>query len=274
MEILRRTVRQVISTNSWFYKSCAAAVDFASIIRRCGLGTYFKLSRAQQPKNQGGAPISLSFDNLLHPIIIRPGTDDAQTIINNIVREEWGNFQPDQEPVWMIDGGAYIGDSTAYFLSRFPTLRVIALEPDTLTFQTMAKNLEPYENRVRIINSGLYTHEGKVHFQSGQTAGSIAADGDSEIAVTTLEALLAGDSISRLDILKLDIEGAEEVIFSESPEKWLKQVEWLIIEFHSDQGESTISRILRQNGFTMRQYRSVWYCHNGAFQSNGHPSDR
>lgn len=86
-------------------------------------------------------------------------------------------------------------------------------------------------------------------------------------------ALLEKDSIRRLDILKLDIEGAEESIFSSNAEKWLKYIDWILIEFHSDFGEALISQILKDNGYTMRQYRSVWYCHNLSRSLNAEQSN-
>jgi FkbM family methyltransferase len=262
MEIIRRTLRRIISTDSWFYRTCAAAVDFAVIVRRCGLKTYLLLLKVQRANNGDHVPVSVSFNNLLHPMSIRPGTDDAKTAIDNIVREEWGRFEPEQEPQLMIDGGAYIGDSAAYFLSRFSALNVIALEPDPFTYRALTKNLAPYGARVKTLNSGLYSHEGTIRFSGEQTAAAISDNGDREISVTTIPALLEEGAISHVDILKLDIEGAEEPIFSSMPERWLKYVDWLMIEFHSDRGESTISSILKQNGFTMRQHRSVWYCQN------------
>jgi len=238
---------------------CAGAIDLSMVAAKCGLGTYLLLLKTGR-KDSGHAPFSISFKNLQHPIIIRPGTDDVRTVIDNIVREEWGNFTPEQEPKLMIDGGAYIGDSSAYFLSRFPGLKVIALEPDPVTFQTMVKNLEPYGPRAKSLNYGLYSHAGTVRFQAGQTGSSVMQNGETEIAVTTIGSVLESEAINRIDILKLDIEGSEEAIFAADPESWLEKVDWLIIEFHSDAGESAISAVLKKNGFTMRQFRSVWYC--------------
>src|SRR5213075_1660485 len=129
-----RSLRRIVSTNSWFYRWCAAAVDFSMITARCGLKNYFFLLKTRRAKAAGGRPLQMHFDNLMHPLSIRPGTDDVRTVIDNVIREEWGNFSAEREPQFMIDGGAYIGDSSAYFLSRFPDLKVVALEPDPITF--------------------------------------------------------------------------------------------------------------------------------------------
>jgi FkbM family methyltransferase len=210
--------------------------------------------------NPDQVPVAATFKNLIHPIAIRPGTDDVRTVIDNIVREEWGNFDPGREPVLMIDGGAYIGDSSAYFLSRFPALKVLALEPDPITFERLITNLQPYGARVKMLNCGLYSRTGEVRLGSKQTGSAIKESGETEIAVITLESLLRTERIAHVDILKLDIEGAEEAIFTSDPQTWLSQIDWLLIEFHSEGGQSAICSVLKKQGFKMRQFRSVWYC--------------
>lgn len=269
MESIRRSVRSALGSTNWLYRAGARTIDLALVVTRCGLGTYLALRNAER-SHKDQAPVQVSFKNLLYPINVRPGTDDVRTIIDNIVREEWGNFTPDREPALMIDGGAYIGDSSAYFLSRFPGLKVVALEPDPRTFDTLVTNLRPYGDRVRTLNCGLYAHEGTVRFSEGETGSTIHDAGETEIAVTTLSSLLDNEQISKIDILKLDIEGAEESIFRAEPERWLERTDWLIIEFHSDAGQAEISSVLEQNGFEMRQFRSVWYCRRPS--SNGHPA--
>ena len=259
MELLRNIVRRVFATSSAPYQMLNRALDFIQISRKYGVARYAELMRIEGG-SAGELAVPMAFGNLLHPILIRPGTDDTKTVIDNIVREEWGNFVPNGDPKWMIDAGAYIGDTSAYFLSRFPGLNIVALEPDSLTFEFTRNNLGPYGSRVMLHNCGLYIHEGSVRFNSGQTSSAITTDGEMEIPVTTIPSLLAKYSIERLDILKMDIEGAEESIFPGDVEPWLSRVDLLIIEFHSEAGEALITRVLKQYGFSMRRYRSIWYC--------------
>ena len=84
---------------------------------------------ARKPAAAGVEPMQIKFTNLDHPITVRPGTDDATTVISTVVREEYGQLQLTGDPLVMIDAGAYIGDTSAYFLSRFKGLRIFALEP-------------------------------------------------------------------------------------------------------------------------------------------------
>ena len=79
---------------------------------------------------QAGDEAVLNLRSLEFPIIIRPGTDDLSSVINNAIREEYGQFKKNFSPVTIVDAGAYIGDTAAYFLSRFPDAQVVALEPN------------------------------------------------------------------------------------------------------------------------------------------------
>ena len=66
--------------------------------------------------------------------------------------------------------------------------------------------------------------------------------------------------IPKLDILKMDIEGAEENVFASNPERWLPFVDLIVIEIHGSSELKLIANVLRNNGFTMVRYRSLWYC--------------
>lgn len=71
---------------------------------------------------------------LSFPITIRPGSADATTIINTVIRQEYCNTSLTDHPVWMLDAGAHIGDTAAFFLSRYPCLKIVALEPNAESF--------------------------------------------------------------------------------------------------------------------------------------------
>ncbi|MHB1326346.1 MAG: FkbM family methyltransferase [Thermoleophilia bacterium] len=183
-------------------------------------------------------------------------------IISTILREEYGQFQPAIDPEWMIDAGAYIGDTSAYFLSRFPRLRLVALEPNPPAFEMARQNLAPYGDRAILLPNALWATDQRCRFEGGFGEASIQATGR-EVEATSIPALLDKFAIPRLGILKMDIEGAEEAIFASSPEGWLACVDLLIIEIHGPAAQDIVSRALQENGFSMRQYKSVWYCMQG-----------
>jgi FkbM family methyltransferase len=60
----------------------------------------------------------------------------------------------------VIDCGANVGYSSAYFLSRFPECNIICVEPDPSNFRSLEENMAPYKDRVKLINSGVWSHVG------------------------------------------------------------------------------------------------------------------
>ena len=49
-------------------------------------------------------------------------------VMDNVIRQEYGQVAPTTPPRWMIDAGADIGDTTAYFLSKYPSLKAVVLQ--------------------------------------------------------------------------------------------------------------------------------------------------
>jgi FkbM family methyltransferase len=262
MDKIRRAVRGILGPNSRLYRSGARALDFFSVVVSDGFSTWRTLREIEQSFPSELTPRTVPLRKLKFPIRLRPGTDDVGTVINNVIREEYGAATPLTPPRWMIDAGAYIGDTSAYFLSRYPDLKIIALEPNLPSYEMARLNLLPYRERAILLQKGLYSTDGVASFSGGGTGAAIASTGD-EIHCTTVPSLLAEYEIEHLDILKMDIEGAEEAIFSAKPETWLGRVGMLIIEIHGPRPLSLISRVLAQNGFAMRQYRSIWFCKAG-----------
>jgi len=252
-------VRELTGSNSRIYKAGATFLDFISVAWKDGIKTWRTLRQLQKVNSLSTSPVPVILRNLQYPFLIRPGTADVGVIINNVVREEYGQFQLATDPKWMIDAGAYIGDTAAYFLSRFHRLKVIALEPSPSSYEIAYQNLKPYGERSLLLKKGLSATDQFYRF-NGNSIGASIKDTGFEIECTSVPTLLEQFSISRLDILKMDIEGAEDAIFSFNPETWLGRVDLIIIEIHGKKNKELVWRTLKKNNFTMRQFRSLWYC--------------
>ena len=160
MERLRVIARRLVSPHSALYATAAHVYNDLEITRREGLSTTRTIRRLARAR--GGQPHALRLKNLRHPILVRPGTDDVPTIINNVVREEYAYGLPDWQPRVMIDAGAFIGDTSAYFLSRYPTLTAIAIEPEADNLALAARNLAAYGDRARLLRGALAGRDGSV----------------------------------------------------------------------------------------------------------------
>ena len=260
MELLRRVLRHHLGWNSLAYRVASVAYADAMTVISEGPRTFLKLRRLRRTDPRDAALVAITFRRLRHPFLVRPGTKDISTAINNIVREEYGKFKLKEPPRTLIDAGAYIGDTTAYFLSRFPDLCSIALEPNPESCHLARLNLAPYGKRVTLLPYALSNSETPVYISGVQTGATVSASQGVEVPATTISKLLARLPGGRASILKMDIEGAEEGIFLTRPEAWLPKIDSIIVETHGPNITRNVLGVLQSNGWRVIRYRNLYYC--------------
>jgi FkbM family methyltransferase len=119
----------------------------------------------------------------------------------------------------VIDGGAYLGDFTLYAAKAAgKSGKVIAFEPDPLNYKKLLKNisLNNLEN-VIALNKGLYSDNTVLKFYNDSSGGSFfisddiesESNGIVEVPVVKLDDEMDRLGISKIDFIKMDIEGAE-----------------------------------------------------------------
>src|SRR6266850_347350 len=98
----------------------------------------------------------LSTNQLRFPVLFRYNSSDVNVFSQIFVTNEYRplNILPNVKLV--IDCGAYVGYSSAYFLSRFPEAHVLAVEPDKKNYELLKQNLMVYGNRAKAINAAMW----------------------------------------------------------------------------------------------------------------------
>jgi FkbM family methyltransferase len=135
----------------------------------------------------------------------------------------------------IIDAGANIGLASIFFSNLFPSAQIVAIEPQADNFNLLQKNLKPYE-KVECIHAALWNKNEKINIKNPDSLAAsymVEADQFSSIEGITIPSLLERKGWDKVDILKMDIEGAEKEIFS-APADWLSKVRLLIIELHDN----------------------------------------
>jgi hypothetical protein len=66
-----------------------------------------------------------------------------------------------------------------------------------------------------------------------------------DIEGISVEELLCRTGHAPIDILKMDIEGSEKIVFSNGHEKWLPLVRNIVIELHGSDCEAAVDRALQ-----------------------------
>jgi FkbM family methyltransferase len=150
----------------------------------------------------------------------------------------------------VVDAGAYPGDYAIFAARKVgPSGRVICFEPGENNRAVLEKNVrgEGLSN-VTIVPKGLWKEDAVLQFRQdglASTALDPSAGGDS-IAVTTLDAELARLAVKSIQVLKMDIEGAEIEAIQGAKETLLRSRAYVCIaSYHVVNGENT-SRFLEE----------------------------
>jgi FkbM family methyltransferase len=143
-------------------------------------------------------------------------------------------------PTTIMDLGSHIGVSAGHFATKFPEARVLAVEPYPPTFARLQRAAERLQN-VQARCAAASDHDGPVplHVHPDAWVCSTSAPGREHTAARTvsvegrtLDTLCRDFGVTRLDLLKVDIEGAEyEVLRAFSG---LAETRAVIGEFHPD----------------------------------------
>ena len=263
-EVIRRAARGVAPTR--LYLLAAEACDTFWGVLRVGYPTYVRLRRIYPTRCEYSTePLRFDLPQLPHPLFVRPGTTDASGVVQNIIREEWGAFIPPEPVRLIVDAGANIGDTTAWYLTKFPNATVAALEPDPDNYTMLVRNCAAFGSRAVLLNAALWSRDARLKLcpsvasnavsvaevGSAKDSTSVVCDG---VSIPTLRESLGFPII---DILKCDIEGAEFDLFRDAP-TWLSFVRCLVIEIHSEAAHQAVyGAIEKQAAFHRKRWRNT-----------------
>lgn len=145
----------------------------------------------------------------------------------------------------IVDLGANIGLASLYFAASYPGCRILAVEPNDSSYKLLNSNLGKLiaTGRCKTLNAGVWSSETTLapddSFEAGHYSAfatrevSVEAERDSGMIGLPMRRILAHSGFEKIDLLKVDIEGAEVELFKGDLD-WLRQVGAIAIEFHGD----------------------------------------
>lgn len=169
------------------------------------------------------------------PLHLRLRTSDVAICEWVLLRQQYAIDLP-FSPKIIVDAGANIGMASIYYAHRYPDARIIALEPEASNFAMLARNVKPYSG-ILPLNAALWNRDGYIAVSSTGPAsnkvGFVVQEGEGVGAAAralTMRTLMRETGIHSIDILKVDIEGAEKEVFASCD--WMGSVRCLAIELH------------------------------------------
>ncbi len=145
------------------------------------------------------------------------------------------NYPLGKAPV-IIDLGSNIGLTIIDYLQQYPDAVITGVEMDEGNFAIAKQNTAPYP-AVTLLHRAAWKEDGHVMYNGADTQSyGIAAEGIA-VAAISLSSLLA--NMPKVDLLKMDIEGAEyPVLLGSSDKRWLSKIKYLNIEVHNTAEEN------------------------------------
>jgi len=165
------------------------------------------------------------------------------------------------KPQCIIDAGAHIGCAALFFASSFPRANIVAIEPDPGNYQLLLRNTRG-NKRIRTIHAAVWHRPESVvitNEQDDPCAFQIKSAGGqcTTIQGLTVSAIMRKCGFEKIDLLKLDIEGAEREIFDASDLDWMKITHAIMIELHDrfrPGCEAAFLNAARRFGFEITQH--------------------
>lgn len=160
----------------------------------------------------------------------------------------------------VIDAGAHIGLFTLSIADRAGT--IVAIEPEPKNLRALRYNIKLRNlDNVLIIEKALWNFRAKFPLYLGRTSlahsliQNLASSRSIEVDADTLDNIVFGIGLQKIDFVKLDIEGAE-VEALEGAKQMLKRTSKIVVaSYHLRDGVRTSNKIaqtLIHNGFQTR----------------------
>jgi len=207
---------------------------------------------------------------LEHPIAFRDGTSDPVVLRAIFSKEEYGCVQPGPPVRTIIDCGANIGCTAVYFLHKYPDAHVIAIEPDPDNFAVCKRNLQPFQERVTLLNAAIWPTITPMKVVRGDFGDGRewsfrvepCREGETaDFASVTMDAIMKQAGFSLVDILKIDIEGSERALFQQNSDKeWLSRIRHLVIELHGSDCETVFYQAMSSDRWKFEKSGDLTIC--------------
>lgn len=191
-----------------------------------------------------------------HTVFYRPGTSDPlvlyQVLLKTGKKAEY-YLPPALQPKVILDIGSNIGASILYFHHQFPSAHIFGFEPHPETFSILRSNVAEIPC-ARVFNYALGATDMTLNVPfkgvnfSGFSTKSRSGGAANTTTATHCQIRNAGEMLKELgvikiDLIKIDCEGAEVEIFDSLSDETLIQCKWIVGEMHDVSGFRVLARL-------------------------------
>lgn len=224
------------------YASKATGVSRTKILRQ-----YVQISQAAESERRDSVAETLkSFDFLSYRIHCWRA-HELKFLLNEVFGRSEYRFTATNPSPRILDCGANIGVSVLFFKHLYPASSILAIEADEKCCEALSANI--LENRLRNVESqqrAVSGTDGPVEFfrdptRPGSLRGSISKVRARDGILTRVDSVRLSSLLDQqqVDLLKLDVEGAETAVLRDiSDNQCWNNIGEIAIEYHHNVPES------------------------------------
>jgi FkbM family methyltransferase len=199
------------------------------------------------------------------------GSSDMTVLAQVFVDDEYACLRDLQNVSLVLDLGANVGFSSVYFLTSFPESRLVSVEPDERNVAVCKANLMPYGDRALLLHGAAWSERTRLRlsrdtFGDGRewsTQVRSPADGSpGEIEAWDVGTLIDMAGVEQVDLLKVDIERAELVLFGDTAKSWLPRIRNICIELHGPDCQEVFFHALKDFDYELGHSDELTVCRN------------
>jgi FkbM family methyltransferase len=206
----------------------------------------------------GAQTIALRVPGVRTPLLCRTFGAD-RWVLREVFGRQHYEFTLQDSPQLIVDGGANVGYASIYFANKYPNAQIIAVEPDPENCALFRKNCAAYPN-IELIQGALWTSSTDLVIENPTTESwafrvvEVPSPTNRSFKGVTVADILARSGKQHVDLLKLDIEGSEEQLFSSNYADWIGRVKNLMVEVHGGQRcRNVVLGATKDRGFAVFQ---------------------
>jgi FkbM family methyltransferase len=176
------------------------------------------------------------YSEFKYPVYLRSKSSDFKIFTEIFIENEY-EFKNASIPEIIIDCGANIGLASIYFKNKYPDVKIFAIEPDKNNFEILKKNTELYKDIIcinaAVWNQKAYISLNDINLEECAYRTYESTENDVHLVNSiTINNIIDKYNLTKIDILKIDVEGAEKEIFSNNYKSFLDITEMIMIELH------------------------------------------
>jgi len=169
-----------------------------------------------------------------YQVFINKDYDLSRFALGRRIVDSYQSFMARRQQPLIIDAGANIGASAAWFATSFPKSKIVAIEPAGGNCELLKRNCAGFD--CELFEGGISSEDGTMYLNDpgcGDWAFRVVEEGQIEVPVFSASKLV-DDQIRKSIvpfIFKIDIEGGEDHLFRSNTD-WIDKFPLLIVELH------------------------------------------